>query len=148
MGSEGEVHPLVAVLPPVPEQWAACPMYTSVVSKNTKLAVHCAPFVLVCTPGWTVADAADAHAGCAVAAVGATMVSATPSTNAALARCQAELTLAAPARNVMISRSLQVRAQRTYVSYPPARRGQTTLAIEGRRFVASGRQPDRGLEQS
>jgi hypothetical protein len=26
-GSVPEVQPSVAVLPPVPEQWAACPMY-------------------------------------------------------------------------------------------------------------------------
>src|SRR5438270_3052960 len=65
-GSEPDEHPSVAVLPPVPEQWAACPTYTLLLeSEKTKLAVHCAPFVNVCTPGWIGALAAGAHVGVA-----------------------------------------------------------------------------------
>src|SRR5258706_11765518 len=66
-GSEPDVQPLVAVLPPVPEQCAAWPMYTLVPLVKTKLAVHCAPLVKVCTPGWTAAVAAGAHVGVATA---------------------------------------------------------------------------------
>src|SRR3954453_14644679 len=55
-------QPLVSVLLPVPEQCAACPMYVFVPSLNTKFAVHWAPLVNVCTPGWTVALPAGAHA--------------------------------------------------------------------------------------
>ena len=54
-GSEPESQPLVSVLPPVPEQWAAWPMYVFEASVKTKFAVHWAPSVKVCTPGWTVA---------------------------------------------------------------------------------------------
>src|SRR2546421_9417629 len=61
-GSEPDVHPLVAVLPPVPEQCAACPMYVLVPSLKMKLAVHWAPSVNVWTPGWTAAVPAGAHA--------------------------------------------------------------------------------------
>src|SRR3954470_13688021 len=64
-GSETESQPFVLVAAPVPEQCAACPMYTFVASKNTKLAVHCAPSVNVCTPGSIGALAAGAHAGSA-----------------------------------------------------------------------------------
>src|SRR6476661_254252 len=64
-GSEGDVQPSVAVLPPVPEQCAAWPMNTSVPLVKTKLAVHCAPSVVVWTPGWIAADAAGAHVGAA-----------------------------------------------------------------------------------
>src|SRR5947208_3161983 len=68
MGSEPDVHPFVAVLPPVPEQWAACPMYTVFeASKKTKLAVHCPPAVIVWTPGWIGAVAAGAQVGAALA---------------------------------------------------------------------------------
>src|SRR5690349_3645523 len=68
MGSEPEVQPFVAVLPPVPEQWAAWPMYTVFeASKKTKFAVHCAPAVKVWTPGWIGAVAAGAHVGAALA---------------------------------------------------------------------------------
>jgi hypothetical protein len=69
IGSEAEVQPLVAVFPPVPEQCAACPMYTLPASKKTKFAVHCAPLVKVCTPGWIAAVAAGAHVGAALASV-------------------------------------------------------------------------------
>src|SRR4029078_4846173 len=64
-GSEAEVHPSVSVLPPVPEQGAAWPMKTSVPSVKTKLAVHCAPSVSVCTPGWIAAVGAGAQVGAA-----------------------------------------------------------------------------------
>jgi hypothetical protein len=70
-GSEPESHPFVSVAPPVPEQWAAWPMYTVFeASKNTKFAVHCAPSENVWMPGWIGAVAAGAHVGTA-AAVGA-----------------------------------------------------------------------------
>src|SRR5882724_10395496 len=62
VGSEPEVQPLVAVLPPVPEQCAAWPMYVFVPSLNTKFAVHWAPLVNVWTPGWIVALPAGAQA--------------------------------------------------------------------------------------
>src|SRR5260370_22541955 len=69
MGSEPDVQPFVAVLPPVPEQWAAWPMYTVFeASKKMKLAVHCPPAVKVWTPGWIGAVAAGAQAGAALAA--------------------------------------------------------------------------------
>src|SRR5436190_5596636 len=61
-GSVPLVHPSVAVLPPVPEQWAACPMYVLVPSLKMKLDVHWAPLVKVWTPGRTAADDAGAHA--------------------------------------------------------------------------------------
>src|SRR3954469_1182276 len=64
-GSDFAVQPLVSVLPPVPEQCAAWPMYVLVPSLKMKLAVHCAPSVNVCTPGWTVAPSAGAHADAA-----------------------------------------------------------------------------------
>src|SRR5437763_7504562 len=68
MGSEPDVQPFVAVLPPVPEQWAAWPMYTVLeASKKTKFAVHCAPAVKVWTPGWIGAVAAGAQVGAALA---------------------------------------------------------------------------------
>src|SRR3954449_12127441 len=54
-GSDFAEQPFVSVLPPVPEQCAACPMYVFVPSLNTKFAVHWAPSVNVWTPGWTVA---------------------------------------------------------------------------------------------
>ena len=55
-------QPSVSVWPPVPEQWAAWPMYTPPApSVKTKFDVHWAPSVKVMTPGWTVADAAGAH---------------------------------------------------------------------------------------
>src|SRR2546429_5713321 len=69
IGSEPDVQAAVAVFPPVPEQCAACPMYTLPASKKMKFAVHCAPFVKACTPGWIAADAAGAHVGSAVASV-------------------------------------------------------------------------------
>src|SRR3954464_13973853 len=61
-GSDWAEQPLVSVLPPVPEQWAAWPRYVVPPSLKTKLAVHCAPCVNVWMPGWTVADGAGAHA--------------------------------------------------------------------------------------
>src|SRR3954465_1967505 len=61
-GSEAESQPLVSVLPPVPEQCAAWPMYVLAPSLKMKLAVHCAPPVNVMTPGWTAADEAGAQA--------------------------------------------------------------------------------------
>src|SRR2546429_1084233 len=68
MGSEPDVQPFVAVLPPVPEEWVAWPMYTVLeASKKTKFAVHCAPAVKVWTPGWIGADAAGAQVGAALA---------------------------------------------------------------------------------
>src|SRR5256886_12935463 len=68
MGSEPDVQPFVAVLPPVPEQWAAWPMSTVLeASEKTKFAVHCAPAVKVWTPGWIGAVAAGAHVGAALA---------------------------------------------------------------------------------
>src|SRR6266540_4244669 len=68
MGSEPESQPFVSVAPPVPEQWAACPMYTVFeASKKTKLAVHWAPAVTVWTPGWIGAVAAGAQVGAAAA---------------------------------------------------------------------------------
>src|SRR4051794_37486641 len=67
MGSEPAVQPLVSVLPPVPEQWAAWPMYVVVPSLRMKFDVHWAPSVNVMTPGWTVALPAGAQAKAAVA---------------------------------------------------------------------------------
>src|SRR3954454_3354618 len=61
-GSEAEVQPFVSVLLPVPEQWAAWPVYVFVPSLKMKLAVHWAPPVKVITPGWTAAEEAGAHA--------------------------------------------------------------------------------------
>src|SRR6267378_2824036 len=58
-------HPSVAVFPPVPEQWAAWPMYTVEPLVKMKFAVHCPPCVKVCTPGWMAAVAAGAHADAA-----------------------------------------------------------------------------------
>src|SRR5205085_1961190 len=82
VGNEPLVQPLVAVLPPVPEQCAACPRYTFVPSEYTKFDVHCAPAVMTCTPGCTAAEAAGAHAD---AAVGASMPAATePATATAI----------------------------------------------------------------
>ena len=52
-GSEPALQPLVSVAAPVPEQCAAWPMYVLVASLKMKFAVHCAPPVNVCTPGWT-----------------------------------------------------------------------------------------------
>src|SRR5437667_10260009 len=66
-GSDPDVHPLVLVAAPVPEQCAACPMNTSAPATNTKFAVHCAPLVNVCTPGCTAALAAGAQVGAAPA---------------------------------------------------------------------------------
>src|SRR5918912_3458765 len=60
-GSEPESQPLVSVAAPVPEQWAAWPSSTSEPLVKTKFAVHCAPSVNVCTPGWIVALLAGAH---------------------------------------------------------------------------------------
>src|SRR3954464_7113676 len=40
-------------------------MKTSVPSVKMKFAVHCAPSVTVCTPGWIAAVAAGAHVGAA-----------------------------------------------------------------------------------
>src|SRR5580704_15491035 len=61
IGSDGEVQPSDWVFPPVPEQCAACPRNTCVASVKMKLAVHCAPLVSSCTPGWMVALDAGAH---------------------------------------------------------------------------------------
>src|SRR3954469_2289000 len=73
VGSDPLVQPLVAVLPPVPEQCAAWPMYSVPdPSKKTKFAVHWPPAVNVWTPGWTVADDAGAHVGAPNAAAGST----------------------------------------------------------------------------
>src|SRR6185312_15989569 len=66
-GSEADVQPSVSVAEPVPEQCAACPRYTFVLSQNTKFAVHWAPSVRTWTPGWIVALAAGAHVGAAEA---------------------------------------------------------------------------------
>src|SRR3954447_24676746 len=73
LGSDFAEQPLVSVLPPVPEQCAACPRYVVAPSLKTKLAVHCAPSVNVWMPGWTFAELAGAHAD----AVGALRASAT-----------------------------------------------------------------------
>src|SRR5205823_12038376 len=62
VGSDWLVQPLVSVAAPVPEEWAAWPRETFEPSSKTKLDVHWAPLVNVITPGWTVADAAGAHA--------------------------------------------------------------------------------------
>src|SRR3954454_25280270 len=67
MGSDPEVQPLVSVLPPVPEQWAAWPMKVSEPWVKMKWAVHWAAAVKVCTPGWMGADAAGAPASAAEA---------------------------------------------------------------------------------
>jgi len=45
VGSECATQPLVAVLPSVPEQCAACPMYVLAPSLKMKLAVHWPPSV-------------------------------------------------------------------------------------------------------
>src|SRR3954465_2096843 len=66
-GNDCAVQPFVSVAAPVPEQCAAWPRYTSVASAKTKFAVHCAPSVKTCTPGWMVAVAAGAHVGAAEA---------------------------------------------------------------------------------
>src|SRR3954447_22801776 len=62
-GSDAESQPSVDVAAPVPEQWAAWPMYVLAPSEYTKFAVHWAPSVTVWTPGWTApvpaADTAD-----------------------------------------------------------------------------------------
>ena len=55
------MHPSVSVLPRVPEQWAAWPMYVSVPFVKMKFEVHWAPSVNVCTPGWIVALLAGAQ---------------------------------------------------------------------------------------
>ena len=62
-GKDVDVQPSVSVAVPVPAQCAAWPMYTVVPLVKTKFAVHCAPAVNVCTPGWTAAVAAGAHWG-------------------------------------------------------------------------------------
>src|SRR4051794_41263931 len=62
-GSDCDVQPSVSVDPPVPEQCAAWPRYTVVPLVNTKLAVHWAPSVSVCTPGWIGAVAAGGPPG-------------------------------------------------------------------------------------
>ena len=84
-GSEPESQPFVSVELPVPEQWAAWPMYVVVPSEKTKLAVHWAPSVNVCTPGCTVAlsAGAQAFAAGAKAAIAAQAVTA----SAAIRRC-------------------------------------------------------------
>src|SRR3954451_13065904 len=77
VGSDPLSQPFVSVLPPVPEQCAAWPMYSvPALSKKTKLAVHCAPSVTVCTPGWTVADDAGAHVGAPSAVAGSSATAA------------------------------------------------------------------------
>src|SRR4029453_9686939 len=54
-------------------------MKTLVPSVKMKLAVHCAPSVSVCTPGWTAAVAAGAHVGAAFADDVVTAAPASPS---------------------------------------------------------------------
>src|SRR3954451_20336676 len=66
-GSDWAVQPFLAVAAPVPEQGAAWPRSTFVASAKQKFAVHCAPSVKTCTPGWIVAVAAGAHVGAAEA---------------------------------------------------------------------------------
>src|SRR4051812_45816712 len=78
-GSEPLVQPSVSVEPPVPEQCAACPRYTSDPCVYTKFEVHWAPSVKVITPGCTGAVAAGAHAD-AAAGASATIAIATNTT--------------------------------------------------------------------
>src|SRR3954469_23220611 len=87
LGSDCAEQPLVSVLPPVPEQWAAWPKYVVEPSLKTKLAVHCAPWVNVWMPGWTVADSAGAH-GDAVEALRASAVRAAGVNAASLRTCK------------------------------------------------------------
>lgn len=77
IGREPEVHPLVSVLEPVLEQWAACPRYTFDASWKTKFDVHCAPSVNTWTPGWMVAELAGAHADAGDGAMARTEIAAT-----------------------------------------------------------------------
>src|SRR4051794_1677188 len=86
-GRDWAEQPLVSVLPPVPEQWAACPRYVVEPSLKTKLAVHWAPCVNVWMPGWTVAEAAGAHAD-AVEALRASAVRAAAVDAASLRACK------------------------------------------------------------
>jgi hypothetical protein len=51
----------VSVAPPRPAQCAAYPISTSDPEVKTKLAVHCAPSVTICTPGRIVASSAGAQ---------------------------------------------------------------------------------------
>jgi hypothetical protein len=51
IGSDSVSQPLVSVAAPVPEQWAAYPMYTFDPSSKMKFEVHWAPSVNVMTPG-------------------------------------------------------------------------------------------------
>src|SRR4051812_22177440 len=83
LGSDCAEQPLVSVLPPVPEQWAAWPRYVVEPSLKTKFAVHWAPSVNVWTPGWTVAEPAGAHAD-AVDALNASAVRAAAPSAASL----------------------------------------------------------------
>src|ERR1700760_443372 len=83
-GGDALLQPFVSVLPPVPEQCAAWPMYVSAPSVKMKFAVHWAPSVNVCTPGWIVAVAAGAQAD---AADGAMASAATAAAAARSRRC-------------------------------------------------------------
>src|SRR4051794_37651952 len=87
VGSEPLVQPSVSVEEPVPEQCAACPMYTLFApSKKTKFAVHWAPSVKVWTPGCTAADEAGAHVGAAAARAGKAVKRQSAATRASRAR--------------------------------------------------------------
>src|ERR1700760_1319049 len=83
-GGDALLQPFVSVLPPVPEQCAAWPMYVSAPSVKMKFAVHWAPSVNVWTPGWIVAVAAGAQAD---AAEGAMASAATAAAAARSRRC-------------------------------------------------------------
>src|SRR6266508_4444042 len=100
MGSEPESQPCVSVAPPVPEQCAAWPMYTFEASKKMKLAVHCAPSVIVWTPGWIGAVAAGAQVGAATAdgASAAASGTATAPTVTTAARARANILMNRPLR--------------------------------------------------
>src|SRR5437660_8711073 len=93
-GSDLVLQPLVSVLLPVDEQWAAWPRYTPPeASVKTKLAVHCpapprnegAP-VNVITPGWIVALPAGAQAEAPAAGTSAVRAS-TTAKSASLRHC-------------------------------------------------------------
>src|SRR3954453_1582152 len=136
-GSDCDVQPSVSVDPPVPGQCAAWPRYTVVPLVNTKLAVHWAPSVSVCTPGWIGAVAAGAHVGAAEACeIDGT--STEPVRRATTMRTRAEIFTATDTRRVR-ARNLGFQAG----SPPQSRLGFPTRGSRAR-LARNGRAPPYG----
>src|SRR3954453_12320353 len=142
LGSDCALQPLVSVLPPVPEQWAAWPRYVVDPSLKTKLAGHWAPSVNVWRPGWTLADAAGAHGD----AVGALRGSAVRAAALSAASLRALDKANPPAMDESIGQPAPERSAPCRSAGRSARRARSLCVAElsGRRFDGLLFVPNRG----